>query len=123
MHATVDSLGEKAVAGLQGMEQEPESEGMLRDVQVFDVDEGAAVEDCESKVLEIVFNLCADDGDSCKGASAADVQSFLADQYDIHTDLQTVHEWLTSLVDRGLLESSEDSDFFWPPVLDETFDA
>ena len=123
VHATVDSLGEKAVAGLQGMEQEPESEGMLRDVQVFDVDEGAAVEDCESKVLEIVFSLCADDSDSSKGASVADVQTYLGDQYDIHTDLHTVHGWLNSLVDRGLLESSEDSDIFWPPLLDESLDS
>lgn len=53
-------------------------------------DDAAGMEDCESKVLEIVFNLCGDDSDSNKGCSAADVQSYLSDQYEIHTDVHMV---------------------------------
>jgi len=70
-----------------------ESGGGVRLAQVLDLEEEEeAAEDCESKVLEIVLGLCADDADSSKGASVADVQSLLADQYDIHTDLHTVRK-------------------------------
>ena len=66
--------------------------GESRSEEVLEVepDDAVGMEDCESKVLEIVFSLCGDDSESNKGCSAADVQSYLTDQYEIHADVQMV---------------------------------
>jgi hypothetical protein len=85
-------------------------------VEDLNVADEMAVEECEIKVLEIVVELCGDDDRLAAGtgASVSDVQAHLSEKYEIHTDVHKAEAWLNALVDTGLLETSEDSDEFWP---------